>query len=60
VILRDWQEREAADHHDTPKRAMLCEPRTGKTLACIESLKRKQNDAEIMAEAMVAATKGVV
>jgi SNF2 family DNA or RNA helicase len=42
VILRDWQEREAADHHDTPKRAMLCEPRTGKTLACIESLKRSK------------------
>jgi SNF2 family DNA or RNA helicase len=40
VILREWQEREAAEHHNTPKRAMLCEPRTGKTLACIESLKR--------------------
>src|SRR5580692_8652059 len=40
LTLRPWQEREAAEHHNTPKRAMLCEPRTGKTLACIESLKR--------------------
>jgi SNF2 family DNA or RNA helicase len=38
--LWPWQERESSEYCNAPKRALLCEPRCGKTLACIESLKR--------------------
>jgi SNF2 family DNA or RNA helicase len=35
-----WQKKEVEEHALTPKRALFCSPRTGKTLATIESLAR--------------------
>jgi len=37
VTLRSWQAREVTTNARTLRRAMLCDPRTGKTLACIAS-----------------------
>src|SRR6266702_3804602 len=34
-----WQAEEAVTHALTPKRAMFCSPRTGKTLGALESLR---------------------
>src|SRR6266851_10365860 len=33
-----WQSEEVANHALTPKRALFCSPRTGKTLGTLESL----------------------
>ncbi len=38
--LYDWQLKEVEEHALTPKRALFCSPRTGKTLATICSLSR--------------------
>ncbi len=38
--LYKWQSAEVANHALTPKRALFCSPRTGKTLATVESLRR--------------------
>ena len=35
-----WQTEEVANHAITPKRALFCSPRTGKTLGTLESLRR--------------------
>src|ERR1700677_3365072 len=42
--LYKWQEDEVNNHALTPKRALFCSPRTGKTLATVESLSRFINE----------------
>ena len=43
--LYKWQEDEVANHALTPKRALFCSPRTGKTLATVESLRRAVSES---------------
>jgi len=38
LTLYPWQQKEVDEHALTPKRALFCSPRTGKTLATVESL----------------------
>jgi SNF2 family DNA or RNA helicase len=40
LTMYPWQKKEVEEHALTPKRALFCSPRTGKTLATIESLAR--------------------